>query len=668
MKEQPNRLDSRARHFAGHAIIRSRPIHFRLNGRTMSGFEGDTVLSAALASGYDTAGIRGGWPLALSARHAPPIVPIAQRHDLTHALPMERTPATNGAQYATLGAGSFSHLSAAVARFKPARSLGLDLDDPGAMHQPWLDGTAEPGPDADMVVIGGGIAGMTAALASAKAGLRVTMVEASLALGGYARLFGAQEGEEAPDQSIARLVTAIAQDHTISVMLGTRAIAARPGSVRVHAVSLVHGVPTGRTLDLHPRFIIIATGVIERLPIFAGNRLPGVSSNLENYHFAEQFGVWPGKSAVFTTVANTSYRLAMLASDAGIQVSRIMDGRAQPQSRFIEFAKAYGITMAVATLTGEAKPAPKSRGLSVTPQSSLNSAAPAEAPLLTDGLVVCGGWQPELTLWHMAGGESRWSAQGKLEPILKGPTGVALAGSAAGFLSGYACLRSGKAAVAQVLNRRSIPVDERLIDPIYETPDDPTPFVRVNEDASAPAYLDVGQSYIERPQQKRSRWPAWVPFGRTSSAWSLADMPRTLALADIAAGTQLGAIPAESAGIVAQERVALIAIPVAEAAEPRADQPSQGMPSYLLGRYGDDPAERAIAAMDGRRLEVGALIYADADQTDPLRSIGVVMRIKDGQTLALLASATAANASAFVREGSRAIPIRINQPEAQPAG
>ncbi len=660
MKDQPNRLDSRARHFAGSAIIRSRPIQFRLNGRTISGFEGDTVLSATLASGYDTTGLRDGWPMALTARHAPPIVPVAQRHDTSRALPMDRTPATQGAHYATLGAGGLGHLSAAVTRFRPTRSLGLDLDDHANMQQPWLDGDAEAGPESDMVVIGGGIAGMTAALAGTKAGLRVTLVEASLALGGYAQLFGAQEGEEAPDQSVARLTTSIAQDHTVFVMLGTQAIAARPGTVRVHSVSLVNGVPAGRTLDLQARFIVIATGVIERLPIFAGNRLPGLSSTLENYHLGQHFGVWPGKTALFSTVSNASYRLAMLATDSGIQVSRIMDARPDPQSRFIEFAKAYGITMAPASIAGEAKPAPKTRALSVLPQSNLHRSSSAEAPLVSEGLVVCGGWQPELTLWHMAGGESRWNAQGKLEPVLKGPAGIALAGSAAGFIGGHACLRSGKAAVAQVLNRRSIAVEERLIDPIYETPDDPTPAAMGEFEQSAPAYLDGGQSYIERPQQHRSRWPSWLPFGGKRSAWSLADMPRTLALADIAAGTQLGAIPSQSAGIVAQERVALIAIAQREPDKRQAAlQPANGIQAYLVGRFGDDAVQCPIAALDNRRLEVGALIYADADQADPLRSVGVVLHVNEAQTQALLASVGQTSGSLFVREGSRTIPIRI---------
>ncbi|MBU2367320.1 MAG: (2Fe-2S)-binding protein, partial [Alphaproteobacteria bacterium] len=83
MRDNPNRLGTEADHLLqGSAIDRSRPLRFRLNGREVSGFVGDTVLSAVLASGIDTVGKRGGVPLALSAHHAPAITFTALARDL----------------------------------------------------------------------------------------------------------------------------------------------------------------------------------------------------------------------------------------------------------------------------------------------------------------------------------------------------------------------------------------------------------------------------------------------------------------------------------------------------------------------------------------------------------------------------------------------------------
>ena len=65
MKGQPNRLGvTPQHHLQGSVVDRSRPLQFQLDGRLVSGFAGDTVLSALLASGVDTIGQRGGGPLA----------------------------------------------------------------------------------------------------------------------------------------------------------------------------------------------------------------------------------------------------------------------------------------------------------------------------------------------------------------------------------------------------------------------------------------------------------------------------------------------------------------------------------------------------------------------------------------------------------------------------
>lgn len=662
MKDQPHRLPAGIRHFAGAAITRSRPIRFKLNGQVIPAFEGDTVLSAVLANGFDTLGLRAGMPIALTYRHAPPIFPGAHAGDPLKALPMERTPVTPGAQYETIAAGGFSRVGAAVSRLRGTRSLGLDLDNPSAMHRPWLQAKPDASIDTDVVIVGGGIAGMTAAIAASKAKQKVTLIEAGGQLGGYARLFGSQDGQETPDQSITRLFEAIAQDHTITVMLGTEALALRPGVVRAHSVGITNGEVRARICDFVAPRVVLATGCVERLPIFPGNRQPGVGTSLESYGLAHAFGVWPGRSTLFATAGNIAYRLAMLASDAGISVTRILDARTDPQSRFVEFAKAYGITMAPGTIVGEVSTAAKGRGLSVAPQWALQQTLQPHAPLQADRVVLCGGWQPDLTLWHMAGGASRWNdATTRLEPESEGPKGVALAGSAAGYLSHHACLQSGKSAVAQLLGRRRITVEERLVDPIYETPDTAPSVAKQIARTAAPAFLDGGTSYIERPELGPTRWLDRLPFGKRKPAWSLADMAQPLALGDIAAGTQLGAIPAESAGIVAQERVALVAVktPKAQPAETSPPETRAGLPAYLGGRFGDRSVIRSVAPQEPRRLQTGALIYADVDQSDPFRAIGVLMRGGDEGALALLASGSGSGTAAFVREDNRSFPIRI---------
>jgi sarcosine oxidase subunit alpha len=142
-------------------------------------------------------------------------------------------------------------------------------------------------------------------------------------------------------------------------------------------------------------------------------------------------------------------------------------------------------------------------------------------------------------------------------------------------------------------------------------------------------------------------------------------MPQPLAIADIAAGTQLGTIPAQSAGIVAQERVALI--PIATGPRTTATAPDTShylVPGYLAGRFGTGSITCAIAPLEKRRLEVGALVYADADEKSPFKAIGVVVRVGDGGAAALLTASAQSASTAYVREDTRSIAVRVIGPYA----
>ncbi|WP_240232916.1 FAD-dependent oxidoreductase [Devosia lacusdianchii] len=663
-KGQPNRLSADNR-LAGTAIDHQKALQFRLDGRVIEGFAGDTVLSAVLASGIDTAGRRHEAELGLSARHVPAIAPVSLARDPQQALAMERTPALADADYVTLPAASRSGGAADLLRRlrRPKRSLGLDLNRPDAMQRPWFTSSAEAGPENDLIVVGGGLAGLSAALAGAKAGLRVTLVEAWPRLGGHARLFGTLEDEEKPDESINRLVDAVTRSDAISVLTHAEVFAARPGAIRVHVIDTAGGAPAPRVVDLHAPRIVLATGTIERLPVFPGNRLPGIAGTLEAFEMAYLYGVWPGQSALFATVSSPAYRLAMLARDAGVAIPRIIDGRPLPQSRFIEFSKAYGITLAAGTIPASARPAAKGKGLTITPQLAFGGFDRVEDDIGVDRLIVSGGWQPDLTLWHMAGGPSRWNAVSAQLEAQPGPAGIALAGSAAGYVSNRACLASGGYAVDMLLGRKPRDVHEHIIDPIYETPDAPAPVSGDVAEPAAPAFLDAGRRYIVRPRTKPSRWPAWLPFGPKSAGWSLADTPQPLDIADIAAGVQLGAIPATSAGIVAQERVAMVAIAALSEAlsKPAVSAPkSFVLPGYLAGRFGGQANLWMIAPTELRVLEVGALMHRNADATDPMAAVGVVAGMVDGAAIALIDRDFAQpEQTASVREQGRAIAVRL---------
>ncbi|WDR06385.1 FAD-dependent oxidoreductase [Devosia rhodophyticola] len=663
MKRQILRTDTATSHpIAGKAIDRSKPLSFKLNGRLIEGYAGDSVLSALLANGIDTLGLHRGHPVGLSQRLAPAAIAVSHANQLARAIPISRLPAINGSELTLVGShrrvGPIARAAEIVGR-RP-QSLGVNLDEARSMPPDWLDAPREPLAEADLIVIGGGLAGMSAAVAAAKRGNNVILVERQGWLGGVAELFGTIEGEPTPADNVARLSKAIAEHDNITILLHAEVVLLRPGRVLVHHVLGGDGPPQGKMQPLTSKRIILATGAVERLPLFSGNRLPGVTGALETFWRAWHFGVWSGSSAILASVTSAPYRLVMMASDAGIAIKRLADNRLNPQSRFIEFSKAYGMTQ-----VGGTAPVRVEQGkgnadrLTVSLGLALEGLERQAAPLSCDQLIVCGGWQPDLSLWHGVGGASCWNEDRHRLEAMAGPDKIVLAGAAAGWISKHACLHSGTDAANQLFARKRKPVVERVIDPIYETPDGPTPIMTHVPVSGAPAYLDGGASLIGVQEPERRRLPFAKPI-----PWSLADQPQALEVGDVAAGVQLGDIPREQAGIIAQARSVAIAELdhfVSDAAPENIDSvPPPLVPDFLTGRFGSDPQLWKLKLSEPRALDPGALIFANSDQSNPLLAIGVIVGADHCAPIGLMRSISAREGVGLtVRDTDRPVAARL---------
>jgi len=651
MKPQTNRLPAQTgKGLAGVHIDRARPIRFTLNSRVVQGFAGDTVLSALLASGVDTLGTHDDQPLGLRTSAAPAISRIGMGNEPQHALPMERTPAQDGAEYAILA--NHSSPGFLTRLFQPGRTLGLSLDEHGkSLVRPWRAVHGRVEAQTDLVVIGGGVAGMAAALAGAQAGLTVTLLEASPHLGGYSGLFGTQDGESTPQENVDALAAEIAATDRITVRICTEAFAIGEGRVRAHQLQTIGARVEGTVVDLPTRFIILANGAFERLPVLSGNRLPGVTGALEAFELAYRYGVWHGQSWMLATSSNPAYRLATLAAETGITLDRILDSRDRASSRYIEFCKAYGI-----------RQFPGTTPLGVTAQKSggrLAVALPHAEPVSVDRLILCGGWQPDLSLWHIAGGRSRWNSQRqRLEPLGAVPN-LVLAGSAAGHFTRRGCVTSGIDAVDRLLGRTGRGVDDPVIDAFYETPDGIMSAPEL-EDAVVPAYLGADENLLMRPTEQRRHWGQLLRGKRSGPVRVLSEAPQSLSIGAICAGVSLGLIPPESAGVVAQERVALVPLAaMEEALDVSTTLPE--VPAYLVDRFGPDATVVLLRHDTSRRVGSGALIFADEDLSDPRHAIGVVLRPSEGKTRALVAAGSIAAARpVIVRDLGQSFPAEIS--------
>ena len=666
IKGQPNRLPDTAGSLAGREIDRGKALTFRLNGREIRGFAGDTVLSAAIASGITQAGWRHEHPLALDDRFTLPVAPRALAKDRKAALPMDRLPASANLDLVTVGVRrrNPSELRAFVASLFGGTAHSLEHDFGGGVDisAPWHDTSPEERIETDIVVVGGGVAGLRAAVAAGSTGEKVVLVERRQSLGGDARFFGSIDDEEAPATIIDNLIERMNSLREVTVLLRTEAIGVFGREVRAHQV--VGGdTPTGRVVTIAARRIVLAPGSFERLPVFPGNRVPGVTRSVGAFNLADRFGVWIGQKALFNTASGFAYRLAVEAQKAGLAVERIADTRLRPQSRFIDFSKAYGVPLGLGVLPGSASPGRRG-GIDVRLSEESHRDEPNELPFMTHQFVVCGGWQPELSLWHMAGGQSRWvEAANRMEPVGK-VEGIEIIGAAAGWRSTTACLASAAAGVAIILGRRPEPVADKLIDPSFETPDDPTP-IAADSDATGIAYLDAGLSLAERPESGGRPKGLRGLFSKSDAAGKFLSQARALTVGDIAAAVQLGAVAPADAGTIAQERcvvsseiVGITEVPAAAGPLARPlDLPPY--PSYLEGRFKPDSRIWRLESEDKRTFETGCLVFTNSDKTDPLVAIGVVLHSERDGASALIGGVRHGGDALVVRDLSGPVNVKL---------
>lgn len=662
MSEHGNRLPADAPHGLGGAELdRKAPLQFRLNGRTIHGFAGDTVLSAALANGIQIAGRHGDEALALDEGFAPLI-----SSGKGGALPMERTPALPGLNLVTVGTRRDPIASGGLLgalRHKllgPARTLNHRFGEAQLANPPWHNAALDETIETDFAIVGGGVAGLSAAAAASAAGKRAVLIERNQSFGGTIRYFGAVDAEASPDTTIERLIASLDGKGQVTPLLSADAFAITGTVVKVHQVVVEAGRAVSRVIGVSARHVILATGALERLPLFPGNRTPGIVGALTAFQRAERFGVWPGHRALFTTPNSFAYRLALRAADAGIEVLRIVDSRLSTTSRFVDFAKATGITLASALAPSHAEPLERNKpGLRVGFAVAIDEIAQDSTAIETDQLIAAGAWQPEILLWLRAGGAAGWDpANGWLGPRGTLPA-VALAGSAAGLHTTAAALSSGRATVLGFLGKTTPPVVDSIIEEAFETPDARNPVAPFRPAVRGATYLDRGQSLITRRAAAASK----------HGVSGLATRAVQLGLGDIAAAVDIGAMAARDAGSVAAERCALSGeISDTGWRIPAPPPPEEGVPTppaYLTGRFGDKPQIWEITAADARSFEAGCLIFENSEQRDPLKAIGVTYaahRPGANGGIALLGRVPeAAGSELYVRDAGTAVAARLTE-------
>ncbi len=329
----------------GEVIDRSTTVGFSWNGRPVSGFAGDTIASALAANGVrvfsrslkyrrprglltadfwdpncsvqvgDEPNVRAGHRLIESG-----MVVTAQNvwpsleHDARSLLGVFDRFLTAGFYYKTFMAPArlWPVYEKILARFAPGGVVSLDTP-----HRYYDKRYAHP----DVVIAGGGPAGMAAAVAAAEAGSSVILVEHDHQLGGHLRW-----GTTSDMEALERLRTLVKQAANIEVLTNST-VTGRYEDNWVAIAQRSHPVAAERLIKARAKILVVAPGLIERPYVFAGNDRPGVMLSGAVRRLINLYGVRPGDQAVVFSANSDGDTAAADLTQAGVNVVRFVDAR-----------------------------------------------------------------------------------------------------------------------------------------------------------------------------------------------------------------------------------------------------------------------------------------------------------------------------------------------------
>jgi methylglutamate dehydrogenase subunit C len=435
----PRRLAS------GGRIDRNRTIKVSFDGRSFAAHPGDTLASALLAGGQQifarsfkyhrprglmAAGVEE--PNALvhlrdGARHEPNAqATMVEVFDGLVSTPQNAWPSlrfdvgsVNGALSRFFGAGfyyktfigpfrgtAFWMACEKVIRNAAGMGRAKTLDDPD--HYEKINAFC------DVLIVGAGPSGISAALAAGRNGENVILVEQDHELGGS--LLGEVVGG-ASDSWLHDALIELAALRNVRVLRRTTAFGAYDSEVfglverfQDHLRIPEAGKPRQRYWLVRTKRAILATGAIERPMVFAGNDVPGVMLASAARTYLNRYAVLAGDGVVVSTNNDSAYSTAVDLAKAGAKVT-LCDLRTAIPAELSQRSRSAGIDLRLGHAVLKAESGKRVTGARITAVNASGKAFGTVAGVACDLIVTSAGWVPALHLWSQRFGKPNYHAE-----------------------------------------------------------------------------------------------------------------------------------------------------------------------------------------------------------------------------------------------------------------
>lgn len=437
----------------GLLIDRDRPLRFTFDGQSYPGFAGDSIASALLGNGrwllsrsFKYHRPRG--PLSLAGQDANTLVQLPDEPNvLADMQAAQDGQVVEGQNFnGSLDNDRDAYLGT-FSRFMPVGFYYRAFYKPKGMWKVWeplirkkaglgvLDLSFRPQYYdkaylfVDIAIIGGGPAGLRAALDAANGGAKVLLIEQQPVLGGsltYARFDIA--GTRAT-RLRKELLAAVEGHPNIQVLLE----ATCNGWFTDNYLPVIQHK---RMYKVRATRCLVAAGSFDQPVVFRNNDLPGVMLTSAAQRLMKLYAVKPGQRAVILTGHDDGYLAALDLQEQGVAVAAVVDMRAAPADATLAAElKRRDIALHLGSTVYEALHEAGMRhvsGVDIRPITGQGKVSEHGLRLACDLLCMSAGYMPVYPLLCQAGGKLAYDV-GRDEFAISGlPAGLDLAGSVNG--------------------------------------------------------------------------------------------------------------------------------------------------------------------------------------------------------------------------------------------
>ena len=470
---QKNRLE-------GGLINRKNPCTFEFNGQSMQGFEGDTLASALLANDVRLVG--------RSFKYHRPRGMISAGSEEPNAIVELRTGSRKEPNSRATTTELYDGLVAHPQNCWP--SLNFDFLGINDLLAPFLtagfyyktfmwpsvfwekvyepiirraaglgSASLEPDPDCydkgflhtDVLVIGAGPAGLSAALTAARSGVRVIVVDEDFVTGGRLNAENYILDDKSGSQWAQDITDELCSFTNVRVLTRTTVIGAFDHGIygaveRVsdHLKTPDPGKPRQILWRIYTKQAILCSGATERSIVFENNDRPGIMLSGAIRNYVNRWAVTPNQNVAIFTNNNDGHQTARALINKGVNVAAVIDTRKQK----IDSPDYETFSNSVVSNT---------KGRLGLDSINIKHEDGTQRTVKCGALGVSGGWNPNIHISSHHRGRPIWNeAIQSFIPDDNSPSGMLIAGSANGFMELEDVIRSGYESAKQALDRLNV--------------------------------------------------------------------------------------------------------------------------------------------------------------------------------------------------------------------